>query len=80
MFTPKYKEIIDDILLKIKNGDLEAGMKLPSQRNLATQYRVDRSTIIQSLEILQSYGVLESKARKGLYVSKAIGTHISIIK
>ena len=71
MFMPKYKAIIDDILSKIKNGDLEAGMKLPSQRNLAAQYRVNRSTIIQSLEILQSYGILESKARKGLYVSKS---------
>ncbi|MEN1893926.1 MULTISPECIES: PLP-dependent aminotransferase family protein [Staphylococcus] len=71
MFMPKYKRIIDDILLKIHDGDLEVGMKLPSQRNLANHYGVNRSTVIQSLEILQSYGVLESKERDGLYVSNS---------
>jgi GntR family transcriptional regulator of abcA and norABC len=35
MFKPKYKQIIDDIISQIDSGDLEQGMQLPSQRDMA---------------------------------------------
>ena len=69
MAKAKYQQIIDDILLQIQNGSLEAGMKLPTQRELATMYQVNRSTVIQALDILQSYGTIESKPRKGLFIA-----------
>lgn len=61
--------IVDDFIKKISEGELEAGEKLPSQRKIAIEYNVNRSTVIQSLDILGSYGVLESIEKKGLYVS-----------
>lgn len=69
MTKAKYQQIIDDILLQIQNGTLEANMKLPTQRDLATTYQVNRSTVIQALEILQSYGTIESKPRLGYFVA-----------
>ncbi|MDK9857495.1 aminotransferase-like domain-containing protein [Staphylococcus equorum] len=69
MFKPKYKKIIDDIISKINDETFERGMKLPSQRKMANYYDVNRSTIIQALDILQSYGVIEGKERSGLYLS-----------
>lgn len=69
MGKAKYQQIIDDILLQIQNGSLETGMKLPTQRELATMYQVNRSTVIQALDILQSYGTIESKPRKGLFIA-----------
>ncbi|MCG7339782.1 PLP-dependent aminotransferase family protein [Staphylococcus sp. ACRSN] len=69
MSKAKYQQIIDDILLQIQEGKLESGMKLPTQRSLASQYNVNRSTVIQALEILHSYGTIESKPRKGMFIT-----------
>lgn len=70
MEKPIYQKIIDDMLRDINNGQLEVGMKIPSQRALTQKYGVNRSTIVHVIDILKSYGVLESKERKGIYVSK----------
>ncbi len=46
----KYKDIASDIRDKIIAGDWFYGMKIPSQRQLAIQYNVNRVTIIKSIE------------------------------
>lgn len=69
MNKPKYQQIIDDLLHAINSGELESGMKLPSQRALAEQYHVNRSTIVTVMDILKSYGVVDSRERSGIYVS-----------
>ena len=43
----KYKDIASDIRDKIIAGDWFYGMKIPSQRQLAIQYNVNRVTIIK---------------------------------
>lgn len=60
----QYKTIIDDIINKINNGELSSGDKLPSQREISQYYDVNRSTVIQSLDILKSYGILETIEKK----------------
>lgn len=69
MFKPKYKQIIDDIISQIDSGDLEQGMQLPSQRDMASLYQVNRSTVIQALDILKSQGIIEGRENQRLYVS-----------
>ena len=64
MFKPKYKQIIDDIISQIDSGDLEQGMQLPSQRDMASLYQVNRSTVIQSLDILKSQGIIEGREKQ----------------
>ena len=63
MFKPKYKQIIDDIISQIDSGDLEQGMQLPSQRDMASLYQVNRSTVIQALDILKSQGIIEGREK-----------------
>ncbi|EON72359.1 PLP-dependent aminotransferase family protein [Lysinibacillus sphaericus] len=53
----------------IERGDWVAGTKLPTQRQLAMQFGVNRSTIQQALEELKSAGILEAKVGSGIYVS-----------
>lgn len=69
MFKSKYKQIIDDIISQIDSGDLEQGMQLPSQRDMASLYQVNRSTVIQALDILKSQGIIEGREKQRLYVS-----------
>lgn len=66
----QYKMIMDDIINKIDNGVLSPGDKLPSQREISKYYNVNRSTVIQAIDILKSYGILESIEKKGVYVSR----------
>ncbi|ATN58952.1 transcriptional regulator [Staphylococcus aureus] len=60
----QYKKIIDDIINKINNGILSPGDKLYSQRKLAKYYNVNKSTVIQALDILKSYGILDTIEKK----------------
>lgn len=60
----QYKMIIDDIINKINKGILSSGDKLPSQRKISEHYNVNRSTVIQAIDILKSYGILESIEKK----------------
>src|SRR5699024_388281 len=64
-----YKNIIDDLINKINNGVLKPGDKLPSQREISKHYNVNRSTVVQALDILKSHGVLDSIEKQGVYVS-----------
>ncbi|RFA34169.1 aspartate aminotransferase [Virgibacillus dokdonensis] len=66
----KYKMIIDDIVHKINEGELKPGEKLPSQRAIAQYYNVNRSTVVESLDILKSYGVLDTIEKKGVFISQ----------
>ena len=43
--------------------------KLPSQREISQYYNVNRSTVIQSLDILKSYGILETIEKRRLCIS-----------
>ncbi|MCE3022777.1 PLP-dependent aminotransferase family protein [Staphylococcus pasteuri] len=65
----KYKEIASYIREKIVNGDWFCGMKLPTHRDLANQFNVNRVTIIKSIESLESEGFIYTKQGSGTYVS-----------
>lgn len=67
---PKYIQIIEEIKRRIKAGDYPIGSRLPSERKLAEQFKVNRSTIIRSYEELTAIGVLERRVGSGTYVSK----------
>ncbi|YCA46109.1 PLP-dependent aminotransferase family protein (plasmid) [Bacillus sp. JZ8] len=66
--SPKYQQIIDFIKEKIANGEWPIGSKIPSQRQLAKIFEVNRSTVITALEELMADGLLEGKMGKGTVV------------
>ena len=67
--VPVYKQIIEYIKKKIRNGDWIVGQKLPSQRKLAEIFHVNRSTIVAAMDELCSYGILESGFGRGTKVA-----------
>ncbi|WP_375199242.1 PLP-dependent aminotransferase family protein [Bacillus sp. RS11] len=69
MKKPKYQLIIDFIKEKIAKGEWAIGSPIPSQRNLAKQFDVNRSTVITALEELMADGLLEGKAGKATIVT-----------
>ena len=75
-----YVQIADEIIKSIKNGQLKAGVTLPSTRQLTVELGVNRNTIIQALNILLTEGWLISEERKRVYVSDRLSITISTKK
>lgn len=65
---PLYKQIIKYFNMKIASGDWPVGTVLPSQRDLAEIFQVNRSTVTTAIDELSSYGVLEGVVGKGTMV------------
>lgn len=67
--TPRYAQIADDLRRSVARGDLAAGQRLPSARNLAKQYEVSLVTTQKALDLLKSEGVLVGYATRGTFVA-----------
>ena len=63
-----YEYVIDNIRQMIADGELQAGQKLPSERELAEKFNVSRVPIREALKILEYMGVLDSSPGDGTYV------------
>ena len=63
-----YEYVIDNIRQMIASGELKAGQKLPSERELAEKFNVSRVPIREALKILEYMGVLDSSPGDGTYV------------
>ena len=57
---PVCKQIYQAIRLKILNGQMPAGGKVPSSRSLAKELGISRNTVTIAYEILTSEGYLIS--------------------
>jgi GntR family transcriptional regulator of abcA and norABC len=66
---PAYVQISDYISNKIKSGEWTAGSFLPSQRELAKLFKVNRSTVVTALDELRSIGLLETNGKGGTKVA-----------
>jgi len=64
-----HDQIVDWITSRIQNGDWTVGTKLPAQRQLATQFNVNRSTVQLALDELKAQGLLYSKVGAGVFVA-----------
>ncbi|QNI30551.1 PLP-dependent aminotransferase family protein [Alloacidobacterium dinghuense] len=55
----------------VQSGELRAGERIPSSRELAATLHISRNTVIGAYDVLMSEGYLESEQRSGVYVGRA---------
>lgn len=67
---PVYLQIANQLMVFIKEGNLQAGHRLPSTRQMADWLQVHRKTVIQAYDELLAQGWLESRTGSGTYVAK----------
>ena len=65
---PLYQQIFDDMMDGIRNGTWKTGDRLPSEKELAEQYKVSRITSKKSLEMLSDAGLIQRMPGKGSFV------------
>jgi len=63
-----YKQIIEQIISLIVNGDLKNGDKLPGERSLAQTLGASRASIREAFRTLEIIGILEVRHGGGTYV------------
>jgi GntR family transcriptional repressor for pyruvate dehydrogenase complex len=57
-----YERVVEQIEQAVFDGRLQPGSRLPSERDLMTQFGVSRSTVREALRVLQSNGMVQSRA------------------
>ncbi len=66
---PLHRRIAEELSLKVTNGELKPGSKLPSERSIAQQYQASRATVRTALQHLESQGLISRRNRRSAIVS-----------
>ena len=70
--------VVEQILNRLKHGELKPGAQLPPQRELAALHGVGRSTIREALNALSGMGYIEASQGKGTFVKKDLSSSGSL--
>ena len=70
--TPIYVQLRNQIVKGIGKGELKAGEKLPTVRQLASDAGVNTMTVNKAYQILKSEGFIRTDRRLGAFVSETI--------
>jgi DNA-binding transcriptional regulator YhcF (GntR family) len=71
-----FQQIADNICNQILEGTLKAGERVPSIRDLASDFEVNSNTVLRSYTILSDAGVIENKRGIGFFVTVDAGQKI----
>lgn len=69
----KYLQIVNDIEQQLEQGEIKAGQKLPSIRDLALRYACNKSTVIRAFTLLESRHLIYSIPQSGYYAVQQRG-------
>jgi DNA-binding transcriptional regulator YhcF (GntR family) len=67
--TPKYQQIVDEIIERIQQGILKRGDQLPTINDITNQLNVARMTVIRAYEELRERGIVASQHGKGYFIT-----------
>ncbi|GEL78562.1 FadR/GntR family transcriptional regulator [Tenuibacillus multivorans] len=67
-----YEQVIQKIESLFESGEIVLGERIPSERELVEMLGVSRGTLRDAFRILESHGVIETKAGGGRYLRKNI--------
>ena len=72
--TKTYRVIIDYLRQGIEGGRFRRGQKLPSEKELCSQFNTSRSSVREALSALEYIGLIEVRGGSGYYVSGSSAT------
>ena len=70
--VPIYKQLLTQVTLAILSGELRAGDKLPSTRELARRFALHANTISAGYKLLEREGWTEHRLGGGVYVRRQV--------
>jgi len=72
--VPLREQLVTQIVLATASGELKAGTRLPSTRELARRFRIHANTVSAAYRDLEREGWLELRRGSGVYVKQAIAS------
>jgi GntR family transcriptional regulator/MocR family aminotransferase len=67
---PLYRQIVDQVIDRVRSGAFPPGYRLPPTRTLARELDAHRNTVVRAFEELQSAGFLVSVVGRGTFVTE----------
>lgn len=62
--------VADQLLTMIRNGTIQPGDQLPTERELADQLAVGRSSVREAMQVLATLNLIEARAGAGTFVRR----------
>ena len=69
LMVPIYEQIVDQIKMLIRNGELKENDNLPSVRTLSKELKISALTVKKAYDNLESEGFTVTVVGKGTYVA-----------
>src|SRR5579863_8808122 len=66
--SPVYLRVLEDLRMRIREGVLMPGSKVPSRNAIIARYGVGETAAKHALQVLAVEGLIEAKAGSGSYV------------
>jgi DNA-binding GntR family transcriptional regulator len=67
---PVYLRVLEDLRMRIRQGVLEPGARVPSRNAIIARYGVGETAAKHALQVLAAEGLIEARAGSGSYVRK----------
>ena len=67
---PVYLKVLEDLRMRIREGVLEPGARIPSRNAIIARYGVGETAAKHALAVLATEGLIEARAGSGSYVRK----------
>lgn len=71
---PIYRQMVEAIKLRITNGELAEGTRLPSIREMAAQLEINARTVSRAYEVLDKEGLVVLQQGRGVFVTSPQAT------
>jgi len=65
-----FQQIADTLSHRILDGRIRAGDRVPSVRDLAEEFEVNRNTLLRTYSLLSDAGIIENKRGVGFFVAE----------
>jgi GntR family transcriptional repressor for pyruvate dehydrogenase complex len=65
-----YQQVANAVATSIEQGRYRIGQRLPSERDLAEEFRVSRPTVREAMIALEIRGLVEARHGSGIYVTE----------
>ena len=71
----RYDEVVGRLRALVESGEVSAGERLPSERELALRLGVNRSSVREALRTLQTLGLVDIQHGRGVFVREPRAPH-----
>lgn len=65
-----FQQIADNLCHQVLEGKIKPGERVPSVRDLAADFEVNRNTLLRTYSILENAGIIVNKRGIGFFVSE----------